>query len=156
MHNLDLVQHFEDFKLPSGDYDESRYGKIGYGVDHDFVNATVYKGLRFNFVSERNRDLFLRDPAKYLPQWGGFCAYGISSEFCPSYPWSRDCMGPTVSINHWTVYKGKLYFFLYSEAKKAFMADIDNKIAVGNERWASLFPHQSPLNSVCVSHKVTE
>lgn len=153
LHNLDLVEYFEDFKLPDGTYDESLYGtttaKTHIGI--------VYKGHSFMFNSWRNRELFATNPEKYIPQWGGFCSYGISSEFCPEYPWSRDCMGPSISVNHWTIYKGKLYFFLYSEAKKAFMADIDKKIAIGNRRWAEMYPNpdDAPLNGICITSKPT-
>lgn len=153
IHNLDLVEYFLDFKLPDGSYNESLYGTTTNTSDYGYT----YKGHRFLFKSQYNRHMFKKNPTQYLPQWGGFCAYGISSEFCPKYPWSRDCMGPSISVNHWTIYHGKLYFFLYSAAKEAFKADIDNKVAIGNKRWAEMYPKpdDAPLNGICVTSKPT-
>src|SRR5690349_7357662 len=37
-----------------------------------------YEGATFKFASAAHRDLFLADPAKYVPQYGGFCAYGTA------------------------------------------------------------------------------
>lgn len=37
-----------------------------------------YKGATYYFASKENRDIFKKDPAKYEPAFGGYCAYGIS------------------------------------------------------------------------------
>src|SRR5260221_1253497 len=34
-----------------------------------------YEGATFKFASAEHRDAFIADPAKYAPQYGGFCAY---------------------------------------------------------------------------------
>lgn len=36
-------------------------------------------GYLYYFASEQNRQAFVNDPAKYLPQYGGFCAWGMVS-----------------------------------------------------------------------------
>lgn len=45
--------------------------------------SALYDGAIYHFSSEENRDLFNANPAKYAPQYGGFCAYGaaISRKF---------------------------------------------------------------------------
>ncbi len=50
------------------------------------------------FASAANRDLFIGDPTKYAPQYGGFCAYAVSK-------------GHTADVNPniWKVVDGKLY-----------------------------------------------
>ena len=40
--------------------------------------STEYKGAIYHFSSEANRDTFKANPAKYAPQYGGFCAFGAS------------------------------------------------------------------------------
>ena len=30
---------------------------------------------------------FSQNPSKFVPQFGGFCSWGVAAEFCPSYPW---------------------------------------------------------------------
>ena len=42
--------------------------------------ATTQQGYTYNFVSEANKKAFLKSPSTYVPQFGGFCSYGISSE----------------------------------------------------------------------------
>ena len=39
--------------------------------------STVYKGVRYYFVSNTNRNKFNADPEKYEPQYGGWCAYAL-------------------------------------------------------------------------------
>jgi YHS domain-containing protein len=37
-----------------------------------------YNGVRYFFSSADDKALFDSNPAKYEPQFGGFCAYGVS------------------------------------------------------------------------------
>lgn len=36
-------------------------------------------GATFHFVSQAHKDLFVADPAHYLPQYGGWCAYAMGA-----------------------------------------------------------------------------
>jgi YHS domain-containing protein len=38
----------------------------------------TYKGGTYYFASDANRKLFKKDPAKYAPQYGGYCAVAVS------------------------------------------------------------------------------
>ncbi|KAK7254120.1 hypothetical protein SO694_00008255 [Aureococcus anophagefferens] len=40
-----------------------------------------YKGYRWYFKNAINRRAFVDDPGRYEPRFGGFCAYGLASEF---------------------------------------------------------------------------
>lgn len=40
----------------------------------------VYNGVTYRFASESNRELFEKDPGKYEPAYGGWCAYAASQE----------------------------------------------------------------------------
>ncbi len=40
--------------------------------------TAVHEGATYRFASAANRDAFLADPARYLPQYGGWCAYGMA------------------------------------------------------------------------------
>jgi YHS domain-containing protein len=42
--------------------------------------AFVYQGYSYYFATAANLKLFAASPASYVPQWGGFCSYGVSSE----------------------------------------------------------------------------
>ncbi len=38
----------------------------------------THRGVRYRFTSERNLHLFQADPDRYLPAFGGWCAYAMS------------------------------------------------------------------------------
>ena len=38
----------------------------------------VYDGARYRFASVENKDTFERSPSRYVPAYGGFCAYAAS------------------------------------------------------------------------------
>ncbi|MDP5093862.1 MAG: hypothetical protein NWQ17_11170 [Polaribacter sp.] len=63
-----------------------------------------FDGVKFQFSSEENLTLFKLNPKKYIPQYGGFCAYAIGKN------------GEKVSINPKTfeIREGKLYLFYNS------------------------------------------
>jgi YHS domain-containing protein len=41
--------------------------------------TTKYQGATYEFESAANREAFNANPAKYAPQYGGYCAYGVAS-----------------------------------------------------------------------------
>jgi len=45
-------------------------GKKSFSTTHDNVN--------YKFSSQKNLDTFLKTPEKYVPQYGGYCAYAVA------------------------------------------------------------------------------
>ncbi|MBK8497235.1 MAG: YHS domain protein [Flavobacteriales bacterium] len=41
--------------------------------------VTVHRGATFHFAIAAHRDLFLKDPERYLPEYGGWCAYAMGA-----------------------------------------------------------------------------
>lgn len=74
------------------------------------VNDAVWQ-----FSSEDNKKLFVSAPEKYMPQYGGYCAYAVSQ-------------GATASSapDIWTIKNGNLYVFHTAEVKATFMDEADN------------------------------
>lgn len=68
--------------------------------------ATTYDNVKFYFSTERNLAKFKKNPTKYIPQYGGFCAYAMGVK------------GNKVSIDPETfeIRDGKLYLF-YNRGK---------------------------------------
>jgi YHS domain-containing protein len=87
----------------------------------------VWKESNWFFSSAKNRDLFKADPEKYAPQFGGFCAYGVS----------EDHKSPT-SPDAWTIVDGKLYLNYNKDVKELWTKDRDSRIKVANENWLEL------------------
>lgn len=133
---VDFVQYFTDFKYSDGSgYNTSRIGQLGVPSFQ-----TLHVGYQFNFISANNQALFEANPSAYLPQYGGFCSWGVSGEFCTDgYPWAADCLGPSGNWGHWTMYQDKLYFFYKAEAKEKFDADPEYYAAQGKLRWSAWF-----------------
>lgn len=79
------------------------------------------------FSSQVNLDAFKANPTKYAPQYGGFCAYGVSENHkSPTDP------------NAWTIVDDKLYLNYSKKVKELWSKDMPNRIQKANEFWPSL------------------
>ncbi len=98
------------------DYNTKKgYAANGYDVVAYFENQAVtgktefntkFDGISYKFSSKANLDKFLQDPKKFVPQYGGYCAYAVAVS------------GKKVSINPETyeIRDDKLYLF-YNKGK---------------------------------------
>lgn len=64
----------------------SGYDAVAYFTEEKPVKgnkaySVTYKDAIFLFSSTENRDVFQASPEKYLPQYGGYCAYGTASGY---------------------------------------------------------------------------
>ena len=68
--------------------------------------AFEYEGVTYRFASEENRDRFKSDPEKYLPAYGGWCA------------WAVGALGKKVDVDpeSFEIRDGRLYLF-YRDAE---------------------------------------
>ena len=41
---------------------------------------STHRGIKYLFLNEKNRELFDVNPEVYLPEFGGYCAYGFAFE----------------------------------------------------------------------------
>jgi YHS domain-containing protein len=110
------------------EYDAVAYFKDGKPVKGNPAIQSTYQGAVYLFASAANETDFDKDPAKYVPQYGGFCAYGISIGV-PSIP-----KGPSTFI----IYKGKLYICGNEGALKSFKSDIESNIDKADKNWRQL------------------
>jgi len=83
-----------------------------------------WMGARWQFSSAANRDLFAANPAKYAPQYGGYCAYGMSEGH-------KAPIDPTV----WKIVGNKLYLNYNAEVGKQWRQDIPGRIALADKNW---------------------
>lgn len=87
------------------------------------VTATL-KGVNWYFSSEKNRKLFTEQPDQYLPQYGGYCAYGAAEGH----------KAPT-EVNTWTIIDNKLYFNYNQAVKRSWMKDQQALIKKADANW---------------------
>lgn len=95
------------------------------------IKAT-YKGATYYFASKEHKVMFTNDPEKYVPQFGGFCAYGVG----------EGALFP-VDINTWQVRNGKLYLNLNPAVLQEFNRDADGWLAKAEKNWPDLVKKHS-------------
>lgn len=59
-------------------YDAVSYFKSDKPQKGDAKIQTKYEGSIYFFSSEENKEVFLKDPKKYVPQFDGWCAYAVA------------------------------------------------------------------------------
>lgn len=116
------------------------------GVQGSSDYSTTYQSYTFQFSTAENLEMFESDPKRYLPQWGGFCAYGISEESW----WTIDTLGPNANTDVWEIVDDKLYMFMYDTPRERFMdGNLTSEIAAGSSRWTGWFPEENVFNTGC-------
>lgn len=89
--------------------------------------SATHQGATYRFASKKNLRRFEDDPGKYLPQYGGFCAYGASVG-------AKFDGDPLV----WKVVDGKLYLNLNSEIQKLWNEDIGGAVSKADANWPKI------------------
>ena len=59
-------------------YDPVAYFTDAKAIKGDEQFHSAYQGATYDFASAAHQAAFDKDPAKYAPQFGGFCAYGVA------------------------------------------------------------------------------
>ena len=90
---------------------------------------STYQGATYLFASAVNKAEFDKDPAKYAPQYGGFCAYGVVHGILSNTEGNPDAFA---------VYKGKLYLCGSDVALRGFRSNIDSNIEKADTNWRQL------------------
>jgi len=91
-----------------------------------------YNGVTFQFTSQDHLNLFASNPEKYLPQYGGYCAYAIAKK------------GKKVNIDPETyeIRDGKLYLFYNSWGNNTLNSWLNNSpeelVLKANLNWKNL------------------
>lgn len=89
--------------------------------------STEWSGSKWKFISQANLDSFKLSPLKYSPQYGGFCAYGLSENHkSPTDP------------RAWTIVDNKLYLNYNPKVKEMWIKDSAGKIKAANGYWPAL------------------
>jgi len=86
-----------------------------------------HEGATYRFSSAANRDAFAAEPAKYAPQYGGYCAFGMASGYkAPIEP------------DAWTVRDGKLYLNFSQSVRSRWSTNIPGHVLRADENWPKL------------------
>lgn len=104
---------------------------VAYFTMNRYVQGTpqfssVYEGVTFRFANAEHKRLFDAAPAKYLPQYGGYCANGVVY----GIPWGGDA-------DSWRMDDGKLYIFGGRGSKDAYELDVAGNRKLADHYWTT-------------------
>ena len=110
-------------------YDPVAYFTTGTAVEGKKEITVANNGVTYRFSTNQNKDLFKANPAKYEPQYGGWCAYAMGET------------GEKVEIDPETfkILDGKLYLFynkFFNNTKKSWNKDEKSLKAKADASWA--------------------
>ena len=60
-------------------YDPVSYFKQNKAIKGKKEFSSTYDGVIYNFASQADKDLFIKSPASYEPEYGGWCAYAMGN-----------------------------------------------------------------------------
>ena len=104
--------------------DPVAYFKQNAAVKGDPAITTSHDGAIYRFASTENRDAFVADPEAYLPQYGGYCAFGMASGY----------QAP-VEVDKFTIVDGKLYLNYNGSVQSQWRKDIAGYNAQADTNW---------------------
>lgn len=108
-------------------YDPVSYFTMGKPVEGDINFTATHKGAIYRFSSESNRDLFKNDPAKFAPQYGGYCAFGVAMD-------KKFDTDPTA----WKIVANKLYLNLNKDVQNKWKQDTKKYLEMSDTNWYSI------------------
>lgn len=108
-------------------YDVVAYFTEGEPVEGSATYATTLDGVEWRFATKEHLDLFKANPGRYLPQFGGWCAYGVSNNYkAPTKP------------DAWTIVDDKLYLNYNKNVRKTWLSERNARIRAAEENWTTL------------------
>ena len=108
-------------------YDTVAYFTEGKPVKGDDKFTTEWEGATWKFSSQENEDLFVADPDKYAPQYGGYCAYGVAVDNLVK-----------IEPELWTIVDGKLYLNYNDDFNDKWKKDMPGYIETADAKFEKL------------------
>lgn len=113
-------------------YDPVAYFKQNKAVKGSSSHAIFHQGVTYYFSSVENKEEFKKNPSKYEPQYGGWCAYAMGKN------------GEKVEIDPETfkIVDGKLFLFynkFFNNTLKSWNKDENNLHTKADANWKKIF-----------------
>ncbi len=123
-----IAQFNLENKVAIQGYDPVAYFKQNKAIKGKDDFTASYKGVTYKFSSTANKDIFIKNPTIYEPQFGGWCAFAMGDS------------GDKVKINPETfkIIDGKLYLFynaFFNNTLKSWNKDETNLKAKAENNW---------------------
>ncbi|MEL6531865.1 MAG: YHS domain-containing (seleno)protein [Pseudomonadota bacterium] len=99
----------------------------GAPVDGSRQITHEWNGATWRFASEDNRALFVADPERYAPQFGGYCAFAAARGYVA-----------TSVPEAWSIVDDKLYLNFSLAVRDSWTAELPTIIAEGEANWPAI------------------
>lgn len=90
-------------------------------------HVATHNGVNYLFATAENKTKFEKNPTKYLPAYGGYCAFGVSVG-------KKFIADPEI----WEIVDGQLYMNLDNKIKGMWVKDIPGNIKKANINWKKI------------------
>ena len=108
-------------------YDPVAFFTDGKPILGDEKFHSTYHEVTYRFASAEHLQMFQVNPAKYEPQFGGYCAYGVA----------KGALAP-VRIDAFQIVDGRLLMQHDTEVRDAFSKNADGNLAAADKNWPNL------------------
>lgn len=108
-------------------YDPVAYFTEGQATPGSYKISAVYNDATYRFASEEHKATFEANPEAYLPQYGGYCAFGAAMGF----KFDGD---PEL----WKIVDGELYLNLAQDIQERWEGDIPGYIEKADANWTDI------------------
>jgi enamine deaminase RidA (YjgF/YER057c/UK114 family) len=125
----------EEARLSIGGYDPVAYFTDDKPVPGKPEFEYLWHDARWRFASADHRDLFMKDPEHYAPQFDGYCALGVA--------WQQPHKD-TVDPNAWAIVDGKLYLTHTARGLDAWRQNEAANIKRADENWPTVERQAEP------------
>jgi hypothetical protein len=108
-------------------YDPVAYFSAGAPTKGDPRFVHRWSDAVWQFASAKNRDLFARNPEKYAPQFGGYCAWAVSRGYTAD-----------VDPQAFRIVDGRLYLIFSTAVERRWEQDIAGNIERARSNWPAV------------------
>jgi YHS domain-containing protein len=118
-------------------YDPVSYFTDGKPQLGTVQHAVLHDGAIYWFTSGEHQKMFQLEPGRYLPQYGGFCAYGVTQK-------TKFDGDPLL----WNIHRGKLYLNVTPALQDKWLGkglingvtgrNLDANVADADRNWSSI------------------
>jgi len=112
-------------------YDTVAYFTQGKPVKGDKAISTDWNGAMWLFSSQEHKNLFLAQPEKYAPQYGGYCAYGVANDYLVK-----------IEPEQWQIVDDQLYLNFSKDIQARWAKDISGYIKRADRKFEALLAQQ--------------
>lgn len=114
-------------------YDPVAYFTNGKPVKGSPEFTANYKGATYQFASAEHRERFNQTPAKYEPQFGGFCGYAASiNKLAP------------IEVDKFQVLHDRLILQHNKKAWDLWQKDVEGNLKKADANWPTLSQQKAP------------